>query len=107
LEYAAALPDGVPSLVCGPDELASHASWMLTDTANLLFVIKEAVYKLYFPICNHFLDFLDVTVRLESCGTRFTAKIAPNHPALSGSHLIGGLWGQVDGHLIATALAAR
>ena len=76
-----------------------HGSREITDVPKLLFVIKEAVYKLYFPLCDHFLDFQDVKVRLASCGTRFKATVDTDHPALLGSHVIIGRWGQADGQL--------
>jgi len=65
-------------LICRPGELAPlhHAKGPgRLHQAMLLFVIKEAVYKLHSPLGGPFLDFHDVHVQLDWHKGRFVAKL--------------------------------
>src|SRR5262249_35720043 len=82
-------------LVCRREELVP--GFDPSDAANLrrgklLFVVKEAIYKLYWPLAKTFLDFHEVSVTLDESKGRFRAAIIASkqigvfdHGPLSGS----------------------
>ncbi len=77
------------------------------DLPKLLFVIKEAVYKLYAPLTGHFLDFDDLTVHLDPQAPRFSATLAPGCPAVNGRSTFTGSYGAAGGHLFAVGALPR
>jgi 4'-phosphopantetheinyl transferase EntD len=82
-------------LVCRPEELGPASD--PSDPANrqrgkLLFVVKEAVYKLYQPLAGAFLDFHDVRVTLDEAAGVFWAELTGARPReIAGRRaMIGG-----------------
>lgn len=94
-------------IVCRPEELVPGPD--PSDPANLhrgklLFVIKEAVYKLYRPLCDTFLEFHDLSVSVdESAATFRAALVNPQRPALAGDRTITGNFAKAEGLFIALA----
>lgn len=85
-----ALPAGVLELVAGPRErrqLAELGSSQHWD--KLLFSIKEAVYKAWFPLTGQWLDFHAVSVRLAPDAGWFRADLQVPGPLLDGAELTG------------------
>ncbi len=78
LEAGDALDDDLKAIVCTRVRTR-------IDLPKLLFVIKEAVHKLYWPLVQHFLDFGDLSVRLNAAPGAFTATLAPDCPDARGS----------------------
>lgn len=58
------LPDGLIELVTTSRERSMYDLRLLQQRD--LFVLKEAVYKACFPLCNEILDFQDVEIDLRS-----------------------------------------
>jgi 4'-phosphopantetheinyl transferase EntD len=71
------------------------------DQAKLLFVVKESFFKLYHPLTDHFLDFTDVSVRLDLVRGTFTLELLEGSPALFGMRTFDGVWGRVDAYYFA------
>lgn len=75
-------------LICTRRELQSIEAYQ-PETAiplcKLIFSAKECVHKVYHPLNDHTLDFLDAEISFDIPGKRFTAKITnpekrPRHP---------------------------
>jgi 4'-phosphopantetheinyl transferase EntD len=97
-------------IVCRPEELlAGHDP---SDPANLnrgklLFVVKEASYKLYRPLSDAFLEFHDLSVSLDESSRAFRAELVnPQRPALTGDRAITGVFTKAEGLFIALATLA-
>ncbi|RNJ41179.1 4-phosphopantetheinyl transferase [Mesorhizobium erdmanii] len=58
------LPDGLIDFVTTSREQSMYGSRLLQRRD--LFVLKEAVYKAYFPLCNEILEFQDVEIDIKS-----------------------------------------
>jgi 4'-phosphopantetheinyl transferase EntD len=72
-------------IICRPEELhracdPSHPANL--ERGKLLFVVKEAVYKVYRALHNTFLDFHDVSVSLDEIAGAFCATLV--HPQVDG-----------------------
>jgi enterobactin synthetase component D / holo-[acyl-carrier protein] synthase len=114
------LPDGVLDQVSRPEERA----WLAGPAAaapggpcwdRLLFCVKEAVYKAWFPLTGQWLGFEDAAVQLAADGT-FRAQLLvpgpllpgprPGDPVPGGQRLTGftGRWRSSHG-LLLTAIA--
>jgi 4'-phosphopantetheinyl transferase EntD len=108
LETAEPFDDAeIVRMVCRPEELVSGRD--LSDPANLergklLFVIKEAVYKLYRPLIDTFLEFHDLSVSLDESAAAFRATLVnPRRPSLAGHRTITGNFAKAEGLFIALA----
>lgn len=94
-------------IVCSPEELANGRP--PSDPVNLkrgklIFVVKEAAYKLYRPLCEAFLEFHDLAVSLDESTNVFRAELVnPQRPALAGSRAITGVFAKAEGLFIALA----
>ena len=94
-------------LVCRPEELVPgcdphHATSL--RRGKLLFVVKEAVYKLYWPHTKTFLDFHDLTVVIDEAeGTFRAALVRPHLPGISDVRSVSGRFTQVESLFIALA----
>jgi len=69
---------GVAEVVCRPDELADLPAGLALSSlqyGKLLFVIKEAAYKLFWPLRNVFLEFQSLRVRVDPAAEVFEAEI--------------------------------
>ena len=109
VETATPLPAGVSKYICGAKE-TERADICLpllppgVAYGKLLFVIKEAVYKAYFPLARHFLDFMDLDVSVAPRTARFRATIVEtSSPAVAGRRAIYGRWGHTNGLCFAVA----
>ncbi|MFC3327170.1 4'-phosphopantetheinyl transferase family protein [Mesorhizobium cantuariense] len=70
------------------------------DLPKLLFVIKEAFYKMHFPLTGRFLAFHDVRVELDVEKHAAKAQIVPSKRlAAIDSHCFEGRFGSSDGTL--------
>jgi 4'-phosphopantetheinyl transferase EntD len=94
-------------IVCRPEELISGRD--PSDAENLrrgklLFVVKEAVYKLYRPLSDTFLEFDDLSVSLDESTGAFSADLAnPQRPAVAGNRAVTGVFARSEGLFIALA----
>jgi 4'-phosphopantetheinyl transferase EntD len=77
IERSGALPTGVESRVVMAAEQAGLQRLGLSpaDYGTVLFAVKEAVYKAWFPVNRRFLDFSDVLVELDPHRARFEASV--------------------------------
>jgi len=88
-------------IICRPDELppGADALW-----AKRHFVIKEAVYKLYWPVARTLLGFDDVRVTLDDTRETFTAALVnPEKPDFAGTRVMHGRVTQCAGLFVAVA----
>jgi 4'-phosphopantetheinyl transferase EntD len=94
-------------LVCRPEELVPDCG--PSQPANLrrgklLFVVKEAVYKLYRPLADVFLDFQDVNITLDEATGGFRAELVnPQLLGVAGARAVNGSFTQAEGLFIALA----
>jgi len=75
---------------------------------RLLFCMKEAVYKAWFPLAGSWLGFEDAIVRIDPGRGTFAARLLVPGPAVDGGELTGfsGRW-IVDGEIALAAVAER
>ena len=106
IEPATPLAPGLAEAICRPEERALEAPG-IEDAAKLVFVIKEAFYKAYYPATRQFLDFPDARVVLGDANGFVVSLTDPDHPALAGRRTIAGRWAMAEGHLIAVAALTR
>ena len=93
-------------LICRPEELGrcDYQDTACLERGKLLFVIKEAVYKLYQPIANYLLDFHDVRVVIDETTCTFGGLIVnPAAPAVGDSRTLSGSFVHAEGLYIALA----
>ncbi|WP_329377733.1 4'-phosphopantetheinyl transferase superfamily protein [Streptomyces sp. NBC_01351] len=113
-EPNAPLPEGVLESIALPQELrrtreleraAPEIAW-----DRLLFSIKEAVYKTWFPLTGQELDFTDALVSVDAGQETFRARLLPAPETLSpaGPTSFSGRWSAERGVLLsAIAVPAR
>lgn len=105
------LPAGTRAGIVAPGDDAASCAGALpahVQVDTLIFVIKEAVYKLYWPMCEVMLDFHDVIVTLDGLRHSFVARIGAHCPAIRGSRIVTGRFGYGGGLLFAaTTLPAQ
>jgi 4'-phosphopantetheinyl transferase EntD len=95
--------DDMRALICRPEERS--IVWNDGDLAKLLFVIKEAVYKAYYPGAGFFLEFSDLSVQIDAAQQRFRAELVRSEaPALAGNRSFLGGFRPCQGHLAATVV---
>jgi 4'-phosphopantetheinyl transferase EntD len=70
---------------------------------RLLFSVKEAIYKAWFPLTGSWLGFEDATVSIDAERGRFAARLLVPAPVVGGRDLSGfeGRWLARDGLLLA------
>ena len=99
------LADGMHDVVATADErtaLNNLQRAVRCDPLKLLFVVKEAVFKLYFPVTRHFLDFHHARVRLDPETGAFEAELVESSaPAAFGLRRFSGRFGVTSGYLMA------
>jgi len=94
------------AMICRPEERA--IVWDETDLSKLLFVIKEAVFKAYYPGVRRYLEFEDLSIELDSVRRSFRAELVQTDaPPLAGNRSFTGPFRLCDGHLIATVAIPR
>jgi 4'-phosphopantetheinyl transferase EntD len=106
-EVDAALPNGVLEDIALPEErralraLAGEEPGLSWD--RLLFSIKEAIYKAWFPLAGRWLGFEDALVTIDLEGRSFGARLLVPGPRLDGTELNGfsGRWLARDGLVLA------
>lgn len=104
------LPDGVGRLVASPAETAALAALSAQQSAvcwdRLLFCVKEATYKAWFPVTGQWLDFDEAEVSLDAgtfeVGLLRTAQYPDGRP-LTG---FSGRWLAQRGLLLAVITVA-
>jgi 4'-phosphopantetheinyl transferase EntD len=92
------LPDGVLGQIARPEELARmqdlrrQAPGLHWD--RLLFCMKEAVYKAWFPMARRWLGFEDASVEVDRDGATFEVALLVPGPTWSGGTLttLSGRW---------------
>jgi 4'-phosphopantetheinyl transferase EntD len=104
VEQDTVLDPDLIALVCRPEERerAGGKGTSGVDKAKLLFVIKEAVFKAYFPATGAFLEFQDVSATIDMHDQSFHAELVePSKPSLAGRRAFRGCFGHSCGHLVA------
>lgn len=108
-EPAEPLPTEVIDLVVGSKEIKAlqRLSEQNPDVPweCLLFSIKEAVYKVWFPLSRTWLDFKDARVTIDAAGT-FTAVLSETVDSLDRSPLrkVEGKWACDQRHVLSAAV---
>ena len=105
-EVAAPLPPGLIADIALPEErrwierMAAEQPGVSWD--RLLFSIKEAIYKAWFPLARSWLGFEDASVAIDAASGTFTAHLLVPGPTLQGRKLDGfrGRWLCADGLLL-------
>jgi len=99
-------PELIP-IICDPSELRGRSgieTSIAIDLPKLVFIAKEALYKLYNPITRYFLDFLDVNIVVNPISKTFEAYLTNERvPSFLGQRHVGGRFGQHAGTLFAVA----
>ena len=94
IEISSPLEDELYATICRSGELSVTGSETdCIDQAKLLFVVKEAFFKLYHPLTGYFLDFLEVNVRLDLLRRAFYLELREGPPAVLGERTFEGIWG--------------
>ncbi|WLQ35062.1 4'-phosphopantetheinyl transferase superfamily protein [Streptomyces castrisilvae] len=105
-EPNAPLRPGVLESIALPQELhrVRELEWAVPGVAwdRLLFSIKEAVYKAWFPLTGQELTFTDALVGLDAAQETFHARLLPGRDELSpaGPTTFSGRWSARDGVLV-------
>jgi 4'-phosphopantetheinyl transferase EntD len=96
IERYGAVEEALLPLVLTPNEL----EWVGGDTAlaTVIFSLKEAFYKMQFPLIRQFLDFREVET--DSCLSRI--RVLKEYPDIGHRTLGHRIW---QGHVITWALA--
>lgn len=76
---------------------------------RLLFCVKEAVYKAWYPLTGRWLDFADVTVDVDPAAERFETRLRVPAPTLPGGAPpdFGGRWTVRHGLILTTVVLPR
>ncbi|THA71766.1 4'-phosphopantetheinyl transferase superfamily protein [Streptomyces sp. A0958] len=113
-EPNAPLRPGVLESIALPQELrrTRELEWAVPGIAwdRLLFSVKEAVYKAWFPLTGQELDFTDALVSMDAAQETFHARLLPGPDELSpaGPTTFSGRWSAQNGVLVsAIAVPAR
>ena len=105
VETVAPLGEILREVVALPAErpgLARLRGRISADPYKLLFVIKEALFKFYFPTTRHFLDFRHARVCIDPADRAFEAEIVdPAAPPLAGLRRFSGRFALTDRHIMA------
>lgn len=94
------LPPGVLERVAREEDLVWVESWAGIGVANpdrLLFTLKEAVYKAWYPLARRWLGFNDAAIEIDSERRSFRASILIDGPLRT----MTGRFAAVDGVIIA------
>jgi 4'-phosphopantetheinyl transferase EntD len=111
-EPALPLPDGALRLISLPEERRQLKALATADPAvcwdRLLFCIKEAIFKAWFPLTERWLGFRDALVNTDPSGT-FTATLLVPGPRSHESAIddLSGRWLQRRGLLVAAIADCR
>jgi 4'-phosphopantetheinyl transferase EntD len=112
-EPNAPLPQGVFGDIALPEERWAVAELARQDASvhwdRLLFILKEAVYKAWFPLAGSWLGFEDALATIDAGGGTFEARLLVPGPLVGGRELASfpGRWLSRDGFVLAAiAIAA-
>jgi enterobactin synthetase component D / holo-[acyl-carrier protein] synthase len=101
------LPEGLLGEIALPEEREMVGDLMARDSElhadRLLFSIKEAVYKAWFPLAKRWLGFEDAAVAIDLADRSFSARLLVPGPLLGERELGGfsGKWFAQDGFVFA------
>lgn len=101
------LPPGLLGCVAGPEERVAVTALLASDAGvrwdRLLFCVKEAVYKAWFPVTRHWLDFAGAVVTIDPVLETLDARLTVPGPRLDGREVTGfsGRWRAEHGLLVA------
>jgi 4'-phosphopantetheinyl transferase EntD len=104
IERNVPLDPDIINLVCRCEERALGSGYLGNDIdmPKLFFVIKEAVFKAYFPRTQAFLDFQNVSVRVDRLNRSFRAILVDgSKPPLAGIREFNGRFAHGCGYLAA------
>ena len=105
IEDDAPLDDGIVPLVCREADLDDRPvieRALGADLPKLVFVVKEAFYKTYYPLTACFIDFADVEVAIDPDSFRFEACLVNvERPSFNGQRRLSGSFGHVGTTLFA------
>ena len=94
----------VAAVICRNDELANVSGSSHLEYGKLLFVVKEAAYKSFWPLKKRFLEFQSVRVSIDRTEATFSAEILDDaDPSAVCSHAITGRYAHVEGLCVALA----
>lgn len=100
------LPDGILGDIARPAEREYLATLSTGSQAvcwdRLLFSVKEAMYKAWFPLTQRWLCFHDAEVRFEPWKNKFTGHLLTPSPSIDDKPLeaLGGQWIAVNGIIV-------
>jgi 4'-phosphopantetheinyl transferase EntD len=106
IDDAAPLGSDVADLVCRPADVTGRRrqeALLGIDLPKLVFVAKEAFYKLYHPMTGVFLDFSDVELIIDPWAREFEARLANGGPPVHGRRHFHGKFGRHDRTIFAVA----
>lgn len=104
------LPDGVLEFIASADEVEQVRQWLRDAPTlcwdRLLFSIKEAVYKAWFPLTARSLGFEDAAITVDRACQEFSVQLpAAGFPRCGAEQFhLSGRWLIVNG-LVAAAIA--
>jgi 4'-phosphopantetheinyl transferase EntD len=103
-ELRAPLPPGVLQLIANAAERAALRELPAELCADrVLFSVKEAIYKAWYPVAARWLGFEEVEVSLSADARSFHARLLVDEPGLTG---FTGRWAVAPGLIAAGAVAA-
>ena len=78
VEQAGPLGDDIIATICRPDELAALSSLPApapSDWPRLLFAMREAAYKAWYPVTRRMLAFHDMRVTVDAAARSYEAEV--------------------------------
>lgn len=112
-EVHAPLPAGVLELIAGPEERDALGDLTTVRPAvcwdRVLFSVKEAIYKAWFPVARAWLGFDDARVILDPDAGTFSAHLLVSRPGIGGGSLAewSGRFRVGDGLIVAATAVCR
>lgn len=100
------LEESVATSICSAKEL-SRSEWHGARLSKLIFCVKEAFYKAYFPLTRTFLEFNDVEAFVHSDETFEARLVRDVLPAAAGNRVFAGKFTEADRAFAAWMLLAR
>lgn len=104
------LPNGTLELIASPVEIsglrALDSLWPKVAWDRLLFSAKEAIFKAWFPMTGHWLNYHECTLTIESDTATFTGRLHLDSSirAHFGIDMVEGRWGISKGRLLSAVV---
>lgn len=104
------LPEGTLDLIGSTAErlalVSLESSWPAVAWDRLLFSAKEAIFKVWFPLTGHWLDYRECTLSIDPVTGTFTGRLLLDGESRSRFRIssIEGRWG-ISGNRLLTAVA--